>query len=114
MNPGKVVDAYRMDENLRLGSDYRPWEPETHFKWPEDGGSFAHATLRCVGIGKCRRKSGANVGDDTMCPSFMVTHEERHTTRGRAHHLGEMLNGGVIAQGWRDENDKEALDLCLA
>jgi len=114
MNPGKNVDPYRMDENLRLGSDYRPWEPETHFKWPEDGGSFAHATLRCVGIGKCRRKSGAKVGDDTMCPSFMVTHEERHTTRGRAHHLWEMLNGGVIAEGWRDENVKEALDLCLA
>jgi len=49
-----------------------------------------------------------------MCPSFMVTHEERHTTRGRAHHLWEMLNGGVIAEGWRDENVKEALDLCLA
>jgi FAD/FMN-containing dehydrogenase/Fe-S oxidoreductase len=114
MNPGKVVDAYRVDENLRLGADYRPWEPETHFQWPEDHGSFAHATLRCVGIGKCRRKDGAKPGDDTMCPSFMVTHEERHTTRGRAHHLHEMLNGNVIANGWRDESVKEALELCLA
>ena len=49
-----------------------------------------------------------------MCPSFMVTHEERHTTRGRAHHLWEMLHGDVLAEGWRDENVKEALDLCLA
>ena len=114
MNPGKIVDPYRMDENLRLGADYRPWEPETHFKWPEDHGSFAHATLRCVGIGKCRRKDGANPKDDTMCPSFMVTHEERHATRGRAHHLWEMLHGGVINNGWRDDNVKEALDLCLA
>ena len=55
-----------------------------------------------------------NAEDDTMCPSFMVTHEERHTTRGRAHHLWEMLNGDVITEGWRDENVKEALDLCLA
>ncbi len=59
-------------------------------------------------------KSGKKAGDDTMCPSFMVTHEERHTTRGRAHHLWEMLNGDVIADGWRDESVKEALDLCLA
>ncbi len=114
MNPGKVVDPYRMDENLRLRGDYHPWEPETHFKWPEDRGSFSHATLRCVGIGKCRRKNGPKAGDDTMCPSFMVTHEERYTTRGRAHHLWEMLNGEVIAQGWHDENVKQSLDLCLA
>jgi len=114
MNPGKVVDPDRMDENLRLGAGYHPWEPETHFQWPEDHGSFAHATLRCVGIGKCRRKDGKKGGDDTMCPSFMVTHEEQHTTRGRAHHLWEMLNGELIANGWRDENVKEALDLCLA
>jgi hypothetical protein len=114
MNPGKVIEPYRIDENLRLGAGYQPWQPETHFKFPEDGGRFAHAALRCVGIGKCRRKNGKNAEDDTMCPSFMVTHEERHTTRGRAHHLWEMLNGNVIANGWRDENVKEALDLCLA
>jgi FAD/FMN-containing dehydrogenase/Fe-S oxidoreductase len=114
MNPGKLVDAYRIDENLRLGAHYRPWQPETHFKFPDDHGSFAHAALRCVGVGKCRRKDSARAQDDTMCPSFMVTHEERHTTRGRAHHLWEMLNGNVIADGWRDENVKESLDLCLS
>jgi FAD/FMN-containing dehydrogenase/Fe-S oxidoreductase len=114
MNPGKIVEPHRMDENLRLGTHYHPWEPDTHFKWPEDGGSFAHAALRCVGIGKCRRKDGKKPEDDTMCPSYMVTHEERHTTRGRAHHLWEMLHGDVITNGWRDENVKESLDLCLS
>jgi FAD/FMN-containing dehydrogenase/Fe-S oxidoreductase len=114
MNPGKVVEPYRIDQNLRLGADYHPWDPETHFKYPEDHGSFAHAALRCVGIGKCRRKGSERAEDDTMCPSFMVTHEERHTTRGRAHHLWEMLHGGVINNGWRDDNVKEALDLCLS
>jgi Fe-S oxidoreductase len=114
MNPGKIVDPYRIDENLRLGADYDPWEPETHFKYPDDKGKFSHAALRCVGVGKCRREKGKNSSDDTMCPSYMVTHEERHTTRGRAHHLWEMLNGNVIANGWRDDHVKESLDLCLS
>ncbi|HEY1262585.1 MAG TPA: FAD-linked oxidase C-terminal domain-containing protein, partial [Terriglobales bacterium] len=114
MNPGKLVDPYRVDQNLRLGAEYHPWEPETHFKFPDDHGSFAHAALRCVGIGKCRRQGSERSEDDTMCPSFMVTHEERHTTRGRAHHLWEMLHGDVIHEGWRDENVKSALELCLS
>jgi FAD/FMN-containing dehydrogenase/Fe-S oxidoreductase len=113
MNPGKVVDPYRIDENLRLGAGYAPWRPETHFKYPEDGGDFAHSTLRCVGVGKCRRMNGE--GDqDTMCPSFMVTREEKHSTRGRAHLLFEMLQKGPSDDGWRDEGVKEALDLCLS
>jgi len=113
MNPGKIVDPYRIDENLRLGPDYRPWDPPTHFKFPDDNGSFAHAALRCVGVGKCRRENGE--GDqDTMCPSYMVTQEEMHSTRGRTHLLWEMMHGDVIRDGWRDEHVKEALDLCLA
>ncbi len=59
MNPGKIVDPYRIDENLRLGAGYKPWEPKTHFKFPDDKGSFARATLRCVGVGKCRRLEGS-------------------------------------------------------
>ncbi|HET7209363.1 MAG TPA: FAD-linked oxidase C-terminal domain-containing protein [Terriglobales bacterium] len=113
MNPGKVVEPYRMDENLRLGPSYHPWEPKTHFKFPEDNGSFAHATLRCVGVGLCRRTHG-RIGQDTMCPSFMVTREEKDTTRGRAHQLHEMLTGDVIRDGWHDDNVKGALDLCLS
>ena len=114
MNPGKVVDPFPLDSNLRLGADYHPAEPKTHFKFPDDNGSFAQATLRCVGVGKCRRSSSDNPENQTMCPSFMVTHEEKDTTRGRAHLLWEMLNGQVIKKGWRDEHVKDALDLCLA
>lgn len=114
MNPGKIIDARRMDQDLKLGADYHPWEPQTYFQYPDDGGSFAHAAMRCVGIGKCRREGSNRPENDTMCPSFMVTREERHTTRGRAHHLWEMMHGGIIENRWRDENVKEALDLCLA
>lgn len=113
MNPGKVVDPYRIDEKLRLGADYKPWRPETYFKFPEDHGDFSHAALRCVGVGKCRRENGEGQ-QDTMCPSYMVTREEMHSTRGRAHLLWEMMQGDVIRDGWRDEHIKEALDLCLA
>ena len=113
MNPGKVVEPYRIDDNLRLGANYHPWDPPTHFKFPDDHGSFAHAALRCVGVGKCRREKGEGM-QDTMCPSYMVTHEEMHSTRGRTHLLWEMLHGDVVQGGWRDEHVKEALDLCLA
>jgi FAD/FMN-containing dehydrogenase/Fe-S oxidoreductase len=113
MNPGKIVDPYRIDENLRLGPEYEPRQPKTHFQFPADKGSFARATLRCVGVGKCRRLE--STGEQaTMCPSFMVTREEKDTTRGRAHALFEMLRGEVIEGGWRDEGVKDALDLCLA
>jgi FAD/FMN-containing dehydrogenase/Fe-S oxidoreductase len=114
MNPGRVVDPNPIDANLRFGPGYEPWRPETHFHFTDDHGSFAHATTRCVGIGNCRRLHGKDGEDDTMCPSFMVTREEKHTTRGRAHLLFEMLQRGPIDKGWRDENVKEALDLCLA
>ncbi|MGA9510508.1 MAG: FAD-binding and (Fe-S)-binding domain-containing protein [Candidatus Sulfotelmatobacter sp.] len=113
MNPGKLVDPYHIEDNLRLGADYKPWNPTTYFKFPEDEGSFARAALRCVGVGKCRRENGEG-HQDTMCPSYMVTHEEMHSTRGRTHLLWEMMNGEVIRDGWRDEHIKEALDLCLA
>ncbi len=109
MNPHKVVDAYRVDENLRLGSDFRPAPTRTHFQFPGDNGDFAHAALRCVGVGMCRRHDGG-----TMCPSYMVTHEEEHSTRGRARLLFEMLEGEVITEGWKSEAVKEALDLCLS
>jgi len=113
MNPGKIVDPYHIDENLRLGANYHPWDPPTYFKFPDDHGSFAHAALRCVGVGKCRRENGEGA-QDTMCPSYMVTREEMHSTRGRTHLLWEMLHGDVIGDGWHDEHVKEALDLCLA
>ncbi len=110
MNPGKVVDPYQPDQNLRLGTDYDPPHLKTYFQFPDDNGSFARATLRCVGVGKCRRHEGG-----TMCPSYMATREEEHATRGRARLLFEMLEGDVIGEdGWKDEHVKDALDLCLA
>jgi FAD/FMN-containing dehydrogenase/Fe-S oxidoreductase len=109
MNPGKLIDANPMTSNLRLGTDYNPPNPETYFKYPNDKGTFARAALRCVGIGDCRKKGG-----QTMCPSYMVTMEEMHSTRGRARLLWEMLNGNAIKDGWRSGAVKEALDLCLS
>jgi len=110
LNPHKIVDPYPLDSNLRLGAAYRPKPVQTHFRFPRDHGSFAAATERCFGVGKCRRTEGG-----TMCPSFQATREELHTTRGRAHLLFEMLQGEAIGKrGWRDPYVKEALDLCLA
>ncbi len=109
MNPGKVVDAYPVDVNLRWGTHYHPWQPATHFSFADDRGSFAYAADRCVGTGKCRQ-----LGGGTMCPSYMVTREEKHSTRGRARLLFEMLEGNPLSDGWRDDAVKDALDLCLA
>ncbi|HTR23866.1 MAG TPA: FAD-linked oxidase C-terminal domain-containing protein [Terriglobales bacterium] len=109
MNPGKLINPNKLDENLRLGADYDPWQPPTHFKFPEDHGSLASATLRCVGVGKCRREEGG-----IMCPSYRVTREEEHSTRGRAHLLWEMTRRDVIRDGWGSEEVKGSLDLCLS
>ncbi|MEO6814005.1 MAG: FAD-binding and (Fe-S)-binding domain-containing protein [Ginsengibacter sp.] len=111
MNPGKVIDSYGQLADLRLGTSYDPPAPKTHFHYLNDDnkGSFSRATLRCVGVGNCRQHEGG-----TMCPSYMVTREEKDSTRGRAHLLFEMLNGNVIKDGWNDEYVKESLDLCLA
>ena len=109
MNPHKVIDAYLPTENLRLGADYKPLEPKTHFQFPDDDGSFAKAALRCIGLGECRKHDSG-----TMCPSYMATLEEQHSTRGRAHMLFELLQGEVVRDGWKDEQVKQALDLCLS
>ena len=109
LNPHKVVAPYLPGENLRLGPHYHPPQLETHFKFPDDHGSFAYATERCVGVGQCRK-------DDTgaMCPSYMVTREDMHSTRGRTHLLFEMFQGNPMDEGWRSDSVREALDLCLA
>jgi FAD/FMN-containing dehydrogenase/Fe-S oxidoreductase len=109
MNPGKLIDAHQPHEDLRLGADYKPWEPKTHFAFAEDNGSLASATLRCVGVGACRKTDAG-----TMCPSFMATGEELHSTRGRAHLLWELMQGEVLPDQWKNKQVKESLDLCLA
>jgi FAD/FMN-containing dehydrogenase/Fe-S oxidoreductase len=109
MNPGKVVDANPLDANLRVGpGHYHPIPVRTHFTFADDGG-FANAARRCVGIGNCRKDQAG-----TMCPSYMVTREEQHTTRGRARLLFEMLEGEPLDRGWDNEHVHEALDLCLS
>jgi FAD/FMN-containing dehydrogenase/Fe-S oxidoreductase len=112
LNPGKIVHAYGADENLRLGTGYRPKPVETVMHFTADRDDFARTMLRCVGVGECRKKDG------TMCPSYKATGEEMHSTRGRAHMLFEMLNGdresGVLKGGWKEPAVKEALDLCLS
>jgi FAD/FMN-containing dehydrogenase/Fe-S oxidoreductase len=112
MNPGKVVAPFRVDENLRLGAGYRPQHSATYLGYPDDGGSFHRAVLRCVGIGNCRSSTGG-----VMCPSYRATGEEEHSTRGRARLLFEMMRGhqdSPISDGWRSTAVEEALDLCLA
>ena len=109
LNPNKLIDAHEPHEDLRLGADYNPWKPKTHFAFDEDNGSLASAALRCVGVGACRKTDAG-----TMCPSFMATGEELHSTRGRAHLLWELMQGEVLADKWRNKQVKESLDLCLS
>lgn len=111
MNPGKVLDPYPITANLRVGPSYRPQEVPGLFAYPEDGGSFTKATLRCVGVGKCRRR---DTKGGVMCPSYLGTDEEKHSTRGRARLLFEMLRGDALRDGFADRGVEEALDLCLA
>ncbi len=116
MNPGKVVRPAPLDAHLRLGKDWAPAEPQDlFFRFPHDGGSFSEAANRCVGVGKCRQHG--HQGGAVMCPSYQVTREEEHSTRGRARLLFEMLDGhgdSPVRNGWRSEEVREALDLCLA
>jgi FAD/FMN-containing dehydrogenase/Fe-S oxidoreductase len=110
MNPGKVVDAYPLDSNLRFSPSYRRGSlGTTVFALTADAGSLQHGVERCVGVGRCRR-------DDTgtMCPSYRVTRDEVHSTRGRAKLLVEMFQGEVTPRSWRSPDVKEALDLCLS
>ena len=115
MNPGKVARPNPLDANLRLGGDWAPATPQDlFFRYPDDGGSFAQAANRCVGVGKCRQQEP---NGKVMCPSYQATMDEEHSTRGRARLLFEMLQGhpdSPIGDGWRSTEVRDALDLCLA
>ncbi len=113
MNPGKLVDALgevrRVDQDLRLGPEYKPVTLATRFAFrSEAGDGFTRATEHCIGMGKCRSMQGG-----TMCPSYRATKEERYSTRGRARLLAEMLRGEVITDGWQSDDVKDALEWCL-
>jgi FAD/FMN-containing dehydrogenase/Fe-S oxidoreductase len=124
MNPGKLIDAVRVYdpvENLRYEIEAPAAAPgreaaeahtralETHFAFTADQGSFARATERCVGVGSCRNTTGG-----VMCPSYRATHDEQHSTRGRARLLWEMLSGALREQGFKSHAVHQALDLCLS
>lgn len=108
MNPGKVVNAFRMDENLRLGPDYQPDSVPTTLHFHEDVGGFSQSTERCIGMGKCRSANGA------MCPSYQATGEERYSTRGRAHLLHELIRGELIQKGFADNDIADSMEHCLS
>src|SRR4051794_7315042 len=107
MNPGKVVASPDVADDLRVGPDYHPYEPSTVLDFSNQGG-FARAVEMCSGVGACRKEGGG-----TMCPSYMVTRDEEHTTRGRANALRLVMSGALPADGLANETLREALDLCL-
>ncbi|NGN67833.1 FAD-binding oxidoreductase [Streptomyces sp. A7024] len=110
LNPGILARPYRLDENLRFAP--LPKGPvDVAFGYPHDGGDFSAAVRRCVGVAKCRNPAGSS---GVMCPSYRATGEEKHSTRGRARLLHEMLAGEVVTDGWRSEEVRDALDLCLS
>ena len=107
MNPGKILDASPMANDLRYGTEYQVQPLETQFHYREDKG-FAAAVEMCTGVGACRKTLGG-----TMCPSYMVTREEEHSTRGRANALRLAMTGQLGPNGMTDERLYQTLDLCL-
>jgi len=107
LNPGNIVDAPPMTEHLRYGPAYRTWEPDTLLDFSGQGG-FAAAIEMCNGIGVCRKKL-----EGTMCPSYMATLDEEHSTRGRANALRAVLSGKTPRSDFTGRRLYEVLDLCL-
>jgi FAD/FMN-containing dehydrogenase/Fe-S oxidoreductase len=108
MNPGKITDAPPMTEHLRYGPHYKPVHVATRLDFAREGG-LARALEQCNGMGVCRK-----LDTGTMCPSYMVTREEEHSTRGRANALRAVLSGGLPFEEYGRDRLFEALDLCLA
>src|SRR6185436_4352254 len=106
-NPGRIVDTPPITSHLRFGAGYDTPDPVTNFDFSGNGG-FGRAVEMCSGVGMCRKKQ-----DGTMCPSFMVTQEEAHSTRGRANVLRLAMSGRLGDAGLGDEGVREVLDLCL-
>ena len=107
MNPGNIVDSPGILENLRYGVSYKTWEPTTLLDFSEQGG-FAAAVEMCNGVGACRKKL-----EGTMCPSYMATRDEEHSTRGRANALRAVLSGKMAPAEFTGRRLYEVMDLCL-
>ena len=105
MNPGKIVDSTSMTDNLRIGPAYRTIKLNEGFSYTD--GSFAGAIEMCNGQGACRKVGG------TMCPSYMVTRDEEHSTRGRANALRAAMSGALPADSLTSQRLYDVLDLCL-
>ena len=106
MNPGKVIETPAIREVLRISPETKNMEVATFMDFSEDGGFAGHVEL-CNGQGACRRTDGG------MCPSYMVTREEEHSTRGRANLLRMILSGKLPASELRGDRLQAALDLCV-
>jgi len=107
MNPGNIVDSPGILENLRYGVAYTTWEPVTLLDFSAQGG-FAASAEMCNGVGVCRKKL-----EGTMCPSYMATRDEEHSTRGRANALRAVLSGRLPAAEFTGDRLHEVMDLCL-
>ena len=107
MNPGKIVDAPAMTESLKISPQYKPWEPRTSLDFSGQGG-FARAVEMCSGMAECRKKL-----DGTMCPSYMGTLDEEHSTRGRANALRNAISGRSPQEEFTGKRLYEVMDLCL-
>jgi len=107
MNPGNVVDAPAMTEDLRYGADYEVMQIAEHLDFSSDQG-FHRAVEMCNGAGICRKDTAG-----TMCPSYMVTREEEHSTRGRANLLRAALSGRLPNEELTSRRMYEAMDLCI-
>ncbi len=107
MNPGNIVDSPGITQHLRYGPTYKTWEPKTLLDFSAQGG-FAAAVEMCNGVGVCRKKL-----EGTMCPSYMATRDEEHSTRGRANALRAVLSGQVPAADFAGRRLYEVMDLCL-
>jgi Fe-S oxidoreductase len=108
MNPGKVVASPDPGSSLRIGPETHAVEPEsTLFDFSSQGG-FARAVEMCSGVGACRKNGGG-----TMCPSYMVTLDEKDTTRARANTLRLVMTGEIAGDGLASAAVDESLDLCL-
>ena len=105
-NPGKIVDAPPLTSNLRFGAKYAARNPVTFFDYA--AGGVAGAIEMCSGLGACRKTL-----EGTMCPSYMATREEQHSTRGRANVLRLTIAGRLGESGLGDRGVYESLDLCL-
>jgi FAD/FMN-containing dehydrogenase len=107
MNPGNIVDSPGILENLRYGVEYKTWSPVTMLDFSNEGG-FAAAVEMCNGVGQCRKKL-----EGTMCPSYMATRDEEHSTRGRANALRAVLSGRLEPKEFTGKRLYEVMDLCL-